>query len=133
MRFPIKLKENTVGYITVLENNNNIIIDAECQYSSDDILRLFAKTGESIVNLGVLEPSENNTMCLKRKIKKDIINNNTIYYLDDGSGKYIILSRPYETAFNAGHEHKYPYLLTACSLEKVNSVWISYIKKVQTD
>lgn len=125
MNFPVKLKNDTVGYITVSENN----IYAECKYNSSDILRLFAKTDDKIINLGVLEP-KGNLMCLNRKIKKDIINNNTTYYLDDGSGKYIT-KQQYETFFNAGKEHEFAYLLTACSLKKVNNNWITYIKSTE--
>lgn len=131
MRFPVMLKNNTVGYITVLENE----IYSRCEYTSNDILRLFAQTNENIINLGVLEPSEDNKyMCLKRKFKTSVLNDNTIYYLDDGSGKYKKNDYTnYKTEFNAGKEHKYPYLLTACSLEQVNNIWFSYIKKAQND
>lgn len=126
MRFPVKLKNDIVGYVTISENN----IIAECNYNSNDILRLFAKTDDKIINLGVLEPY-NNSMCLNRKIKNNTINDNTIYYLDDGSGKYITSSKQYETYFNAGKEHKFAYLLTACSLEKINNTWITYIKSTE--
>ncbi len=133
MRFDVKLKNDTVGYVTVSENKNDIIINSECNYTSNDILRLFAKTNDKIINLGVLEPNSNNLMCLNRKIKRNILNNTTIYYLDDGTGKYIASSKQYRTNFNAGKEHEFAYLLTACTLEKVNNTWITYIKKAQNE
>ena len=132
MRFPVKFKNDIVGYVKLSENKNDIIIHSECNYTSNDILRLFAKTDEKTINLGVLEP-KNNSMYLNKKLKKNVLDNNTTYYLDDGTGKYIISSKPYETHFNAGKEHKFAYLLTACSLEKINNTWITYMKKAQNE
>lgn len=69
MRFPVKFKNDIVGYVTLSENKNDIIIHSECNYTSNDILRLFAKTDEKTINLGVLEP-KNNSMYLNKKLKK---------------------------------------------------------------
>ena len=33
MRFPVKFKNDIVGYVTVSENKNDIIIHSECNYN----------------------------------------------------------------------------------------------------
>lgn len=132
MRFPITLKQNIVGSAQIKEYNNEVLFVADCEYCCEDILRLFAVYEDNILKIGVLEPSKNNHMCLSKRISNTNLKSNGIYqiptkyYLDDGFGKYIT-SKPYETPFSAGKEHKYPFLLTACKLEKISGNWISYL------
>lgn len=127
MNFPIYLKSNIVGNVYITQNNNKLNLYAECEYTCDDILRLFCKEGNGkISKIGVLEPLKNGKMYISKIISA--YENTAQYYLDDGTGKYI-LQREYKAPFYAGKEHKYAYLLTACKIEKIENKWFSYLIK----